>query len=103
MKDFRFYLEFPSASAKKRSGRQHAGHAGNIFAAIDTFGDNRFQYPDHKGILMTEGLGAVFTWPNSPVASTQANVRGWLQPLCKRIPENLAREIHPVLFEHLDD
>ena len=30
MKDVRFYLEFPTRTAKKRSGRQHIGHSGNV-------------------------------------------------------------------------
>ena len=33
MKDVRFYLEFPSSTAKHKSGKGNLGHSGNVFAA----------------------------------------------------------------------
>lgn len=102
MKNTRFYLEFPTRSAKKRSGKRHIGHAGNVFAVFPAVGGNRFGYADYNGRWMVEGCGAILPEPNSCVASTAANVREWLHPMCKRIPEALARTIHPALFDRLD-
>jgi hypothetical protein len=48
-----------------------------------------------------EGLGAVFEYGNSPVASTSAS-RSFLRG-CKRISEAKARQVHPALFQRLDD
>lgn len=93
MKDVCFYLEFPSKQARKKSGKENTGHAGNVFAGF--IGNPRTQ---SGGV---EGLGAVHDFPDSPVASTQAGP-GFLRQ-CKRIPEALAREIHPRLFERLDE
>lgn len=89
MKDIRFYLEFPSKAAKHRSGKENKRHAGNVYAL----------YLDSKGRGTDFGVGAVYSWPNSPVATTGGS-REWLQR-CKRIPEKLAREIHPRLFDLL--
>jgi hypothetical protein len=92
MKDARFYLEFPSRAAKKRSGKAHTGHAGNVFAL--NLEAQRME-PGHL-----EGVGAVFSDPNSPCASTGCS-REWLAQ-CKRVPERTARAIHPRLFEYLE-
>ena len=97
MKDVRFCLEFPNRTTKKRSGREHRGHSGNVFAAFDTCGNGSFHNPFNGE---TEGLGAVYFEPNSPVAHTSADRVYFGQ--CKRIPEVLARKIHPALFERLD-
>ena len=48
-----------------------------------------------------EGLGAVFEFANSPVASTSAS-RDFLKG-CRRISEAKARQVHPALFQRLDD
>lgn len=92
MQGVRFYLEFPSPSAKKRSGKFHSGHSGNVFAA----------FTEYAQAGQCEGIGSVFADPNSPVAGTSAS-RGYLARECKRIPERIAREIHPRLFERLDN
>jgi hypothetical protein len=89
MKDVRFYLEFPSRTMKHKSGRANTGHSGNVFAL--------FLEGDPVNL---EGLGGVFSYPNSPVACTGTS-REFLTG-CKRISERLAREIHPALFERLD-
>lgn len=49
-----------------------------------------------------ECISAVYYEPNSPVASgavSQSFLRKW----CKRISENEARQIHPRLFEYLNE
>lgn len=85
MKDVRFYLEFPDERTKRKSGRANHGHSGNVMALFE----NRL-----------EGLAALFEYSNSPVASTGTS-RGYLRR-CKRIPEELARSVHPTLFDSLD-
>lgn len=96
MNGIRFYLEFPSKSAKHRSGKTHKGHSGNVFAA---FVANGYHYDGRQSLM--EGLGSIFDHPNSPVAGTSACELFF--KMAKRIPERLAREIHPELFRRLDD
>lgn len=99
MTGFRLYLEFPSATAKHNSGRSNQGHAGNVFAA---YTERPYRRIGHDGRYVNDGVGAVLDEPNSPVASCAANVDEWLRKKCKRIPEALARQIHPALFAYLD-
>lgn len=87
MKHVRFYLEHETARDKR-----NRKHNGNVIAVVPA---NRC--PD--GAM--EALGAVFFYPDSPVASTAAS-REYLSTKCRRIPERMAREIHPALFERLD-
>ena len=47
-----------------------------------------------------EGIGAVFDYADSPVASTAAS-RSFLNQ-CHRISEAEARQVHPTLFQRLD-
>lgn len=95
MKDVRFYLEFPTITAKRKSGRENKGHSGTVFAAFV----DQTSYRSAGG-YMQEGLSSVSALPNSGVAGTSAS-RDYLRQ-CKRIPERLARQIHPRLFERLD-
>lgn len=85
MRDVRFYLEFPNRSAKKRSGKLNLHHSGNVFARFSR---------------RMDGLGSVYSRPNSQVASTTCSSEFLLQ--CKRISETIARKIHPALFVRLD-
>jgi hypothetical protein len=99
MKGIRFYLEYTTPADKNRATRKEPGnHEGNVFAAfvengVFYGGDTWAQY---------EGLGAVYFHPNSAVASTSAPL-SYLSTYCLRISECQAREIHPRLFEWLDD
>lgn len=101
MKGYRFYLEFPTAAAKKKSGKDHKGHSGNVFAAMDVMGDGFRPFYSAMEGFKYEGLGAVYAWPNSGVAGTSASL-DYLRSRCKRIPERRAREIHPTLFLRID-
>jgi hypothetical protein len=92
MTGVRFYLEFPTPAAKARSGRANNKHSGNVFAAFLT----------ERGRFQGDGVGAILPEPNSCVAYTGVNIRDWLHKFCKRVPEDLARKIHPALFERLD-
>ncbi len=84
MQGVRFYLEYTDA--------RKTASAGNVFAA---FVDNATE----RGY---EGLGAIFEYPNSPVASTTAS-REYLRTKTKRVPEFRARQIHPELFRRLEN
>jgi hypothetical protein len=88
MKDFRFYLEFEGAEAKRKGN-----HSGNVFARDLTI----TPHPSAGGYDIAEGYGADTHQPNAPVAWTSASVE-YLRTNCKRISEAKAREIHPKLF-----
>lgn len=85
----RFYLEFNS-SIERRKGIS----AGNVFAAFTCNGRN------HDGGY--DGVGAVFLYPNSPVASTGTSFGYQNSFRLKRISQTQARAIHPNLFYALD-
>lgn len=86
----------------------------NVFAAVTNyglFGENTERYTGGPGELFRdpnakhirggtelEGLGAVFYHDNSEVNWTGAS-REFLGP---RIPESVARQLHPRLFERID-
>lgn len=106
MKYVRFYLEYESPAAKKRGGP----HTGNVIAAI-LREDGNFQYTfdvrtgeDGKKeyVAVGEVISAIFFSPNSPVCGGGADL-GYIHDQCKRISERKAREIHPALFEYLDN
>ena len=94
MQGFRFYLEFPDPRAKKHSGRHHYGHSGNVVAIQP---ETLAQRMDGK----MDAIGAVHFHPDSQCANTSASLE-YVQTRCKRIPERLARTIHPALFSYLD-
>lgn len=100
MKDVRFYLEFPTTTAKHKSGRGNTGHSGNVLAATcDEKGRYlRLGYP--TGLDM-DCFGAVYDYANSPVGSTSVSF-DFIRTRCKRAKESTAREIHPELFKHID-
>ncbi len=89
MKGVRFYLEFNSASERRKKQ-----HAGNVFAAFVCNGRN------HDGGY--DGIGSVYDQPNSPVASTGTSAEYQHSWCMKRISEAQARQIHPRLFAFLD-
>lgn len=92
MKNVRFYLEHETPK-DRRAGK----HSGNVFAA---FVGNGWHW--QGAACMVEGMGAVYDWPNSAVASTAARDE-FLRKNCKRISEAQAREVHPALFSRLDE
>lgn len=100
MKDVRFYLEFPTATAKHNSGRGNTGHSGNVLAATcDAKG--RYLRPGYPTGLDMDCFGAVFDYPNSPTAGTSVSF-DFIRTRCKRVKESTARKIHPELFKHID-
>lgn len=98
MKGYKFFLEFPDNKTKRKSGRGNIGHSGNCIALAT---DPEFTYVRNGGI-MQEGLSAIFYTRNSPVNWGSVSW-DYLRENCKRISEAKAREIHPELFNRLDD
>lgn len=98
MNGYRFYLEFSTTYRKKKSGKENKGHSGNV-CAIST---DKNLISARGSELMFEGLVSVFDHPNSPVNWSGASW-GYLRSKCKRISEAKARQIHPVLFQRLDE
>jgi hypothetical protein len=94
MKGYRFYLEFDSPAAK-RKGR----HQGTVFALSTD--SPRFHSKSALGGVCQEGVGSVYDAPNSAVCSCSTSLQR-LREDCKAISEKQAREIHPRLFEYLD-
>lgn len=86
---FKFYEEYPSASAK----RQRRDPSGNVLAVY------------HPRLITGSGtieaLGAVTVNANAPVASCSVD-KGYLSTKCRLIAEGEARKIHPALFSRLD-
>lgn len=96
MKDFRFYLEYPNQKEKRKATRKNLGnHSGNCLAV---YTDKDYLLPDRKSI---EAIGAVLFNENSPCCGTFVSF-DYLRSSCKRISEKQAREIHPNLFNYLE-
>lgn len=85
----RFYLEFNTPS-ERRKGK----HSGNVFAAFVDNGRN-----STGGY---SGLGSVFDYPNSLVATTGTSFEVQHSFRMKRINRDVAKQIHPALFEALN-
>lgn len=95
MKGYRFYLEHAS-NADKRKGK----HTGNVVAVpLDERG-REYWYPHAPGTV--EAISAVFSHPNSDVASGGVDFWHYIRGRCKRISETRAREVHPKLMAWLD-
>lgn len=93
MKGYRFYIEYDSAK-DKRSGKSN----GNCFAVLLGQDGRPLRQSDPK---MVEGVGAVYSHPDSACAGTSA-ARDYLREKCKRTSEAKAREVHPNLFRYLE-
>ncbi|GAC1371029.1 MAG: hypothetical protein NVS3B25_18990 [Hymenobacter sp.] len=88
MKNYRFYLEYETPADKRKGTVKAPGkHLGNV-VAIDTE-------------IRLEGFSGVYNWPDSAVNWGTVSA-GYLRDNCRRIPETLARQIHPNLFVRLD-
>jgi len=90
MKDFRFYLEYPSNKDKRKG----ANNCGTVVAIMPESYWFRID-------IMYEAIGSVYDYADSPCCGCSASL-GYLSEKCKRIPEVIARIIHPELFKYLD-
>lgn len=98
MKGYRFYLEYPNKTEKdKATVKEPGNHCGNVIATL-LREDGHFQH-NYRAIECIAGL---FCHPDSAVCGSSVGFE-YLQDRCKRIPERLARKIHPNLFEYLED
>jgi hypothetical protein len=97
MKDFRFYLEYKTASLKNKGTVKNPGnHMGSCVAVylptrIEQWNINRC-YEAASGVY----------YRNNPACCWGSVDPGYLTQFCKRIPERLAKEIHPGLIEYLN-
>jgi hypothetical protein len=91
MKGYRFYEEFDSSYKK----RQRQG-TGNVLA-LDVDWRGR---PFHNGVGL-ECCAALLSEPNSPVCGTEVS-RNVLRRNYRRVTEQRARQIHPAMFDFLD-
>lgn len=95
MKGYRFFLEFSSEKERRKATvKNPIKHTGNVLAIMT----DEKPYIE-KGAVMFHGIGAVYYYPNSPVGCT--SVHSEYLKRCIRIPESMAREIHPQLFSQL--
>ncbi len=105
MKGYRFYLEYATPQDKRKGTVKRPGpHLGIVVAVkLDThhfFSDLSKAKAMVRRSYGYDGLAAVSCKPNSPVRPL-AVADVCLAGRCRRIPERLAREIHPALFEYL--
>jgi hypothetical protein len=94
MKNVHFYLDHETTQ-DKRQGH----HTGNVTAVFTDTGRFSREFDGNYGY---DAVGAVYSTPNSPVASTSVSIT-WMQTKGKRISEAEARTIHPCLFASLDE
>ncbi len=103
MKGYRFYLEYPNKTEKNKGTVKKPGnHTGNVLALILDETNSPLWWIGQGKQILFDCISAVHFYPNSPVCGGFCN-NGYLQNNCKRIPERLAREVHPQLFECLDE
>jgi hypothetical protein len=99
MKDYRFYLEYKDAKEKRKGTRKNLGnHSGNCIAI--PLENGRPYYYGNKFEFM-DAFGGVLDYPNSDVCNTGCYCE-YLRERCKRISEAQARQIHPKLFNYLE-
>ena len=96
MKNIRFFLEYPNKTEKNKATVKNPGnHSGNVIAVL--LGKEHL-CPDYT----QECLSAVFEHPNSDTNLGSVSYE-YLNERCKRIPERMAKEIHPMLYNRLLD
>ena len=100
MKGYIFYLEFPTAQAKRKATRKNlTGHGGNCIAVTSDKAEQVEQWRVNKCF---PSFTAVQDIPNNPCCFNPVNV-DYLKERCKRISEAQAREIHPNLFHRIEN
>lgn len=95
MKNYLFYLEYPSLKEKRKGTRKNPGnHSGTCVAVTKSFYIS-------NGEICNECAGGIYDKPDS-ICTWTACTNGYLHENCKRISEKTAREIHPNLFKYLE-
>ncbi len=104
---YRFYLEYPNEKEKRKGRVKKPGnHSGNVIAVLLHDNNHPFVFWDDSittsgSVACFEAVAGLLSGANSPVCSASVSVP-YLRARCKRIPEWLAREVHPNLFEYLE-
>ncbi len=103
MKGWRFYLEYPNKTEQKK-GRARldslGNHEGNV-VAISLREDGWFDYwITATGVSLSAVVGLFFC-TNSTVCFSSVGEE-YLSCCCKRVSEQIARQVHPALFEYLE-
>ena len=99
MRGYRFYLEYQNNADKRRGTVKSPGtHCGTV-VAVST---DRSRGYISGGHYVMEGVSSVFQVPDSSVTTTAISPE-YLRQDCRRIPEVMAREIHPTLFRYLEE
>ena len=99
MKGIQFYLEYPNKTEKHKGTRKSLGnHSGNCIAVILNENNRRLW---QGNTLCFDVIGNVFDIPNSSCCFSSASL-DYLNENCKRISEQQAKEIHPKLFDYLN-
>lgn len=93
MQGYRFYAEFPTATAKRKNL-----YAGSVVAVILDDRGKPFRGLDGK----MDALAGVYEHSDSAVNLTSVHA-DYLRKRCKRVKEATARSIHPALFARLDN
>lgn len=94
MKGFRFYIEYPSKTEKRKATTKKLGnHSGNCIAVFIG------QYIPQSTCI--EAVASLYEYPNSPVITTSVDVN-YLREKCKRVPVSVIKNIHPVLFGYCE-
>jgi hypothetical protein len=101
---YRFYLVYPNKQEKAK-GRAKMGqlgnHEGNCIAVPLQRRYGQRQVIWWSWGYVTDAISAVYFQKNSPVCFT--SVSGYfLQERCKRVSQEIARSVHPALFEYLE-
>ena len=100
MKGYIFYLEFPTAQAKRKATRKNlTGHEGNCIAVTSDRAEQIEQWSVNR---CYPAISAVQSIPNSPCCFDCVSP-DYLKERCKRISEAQAREIHPNLFYRIEN
>ena len=100
MKNYRFYLEYATPAEKRKGTVKNPGnHSGTVLALL--LDDNNRPFYQGQSLNM-DCISSVQAIPNSGVCFSGCS-RGYLAENCRRIPERLARQIHPALFTHLEE
>ena len=100
MKGYIFYLEFPTAKAKREATRKNlTGHSGNCIAVTS---DKQEQIEQWRVNKCYPAVSAVQDIPNNPCCFGSVSPE-YLLSNCKRISEAQAREIHPNLFYRIEN
>lgn len=112
MKGIRFFAALPEERGSKSASKQYPmqpwtvktlrgiADAGKYADCVAVYTD-RSQWCMHGGSVQCEAVAGVYSHENSACTTTSVGLE-WLRKRCVRVPEDLARKLHPALFNYLD-